>query len=441
MSGSWGRCFEGVRRIWGSGLVLGIAAVLAACGGSPPAPGACGSGYVDCGGTCVSLESDPANCGTCGAACDSGQVCAAGQCATECAPGQDTCDGACADLASDHDHCGACGNACDSEQACVNGACVLDCPSGYDICDGACVNLRSSWAHCGRCGMICSGNQVCANGACAYDCPSGQLACGGVCIDPGANKDHCGAAGDCTGDYAGQACREDQVCSAGSCVCPAGYVECNGTCIDPAVNRDYCGATDCAGGSAGQECRDDQTCATGSCVCVETGYIECGGACVDPKTDLTYCGATDCASGDTDGVACNGNETCYEGVCYLDVTYVGALGPTTGRWNFGDQLGINGANIACQALVENDDAHVCTRAELQAASDLGRLAGETDVSSFWIQDPGADSVNQCLGWTYGTSHNADSLFANLADGSLGQVTSDDSCGGARHIACCVTPSN
>ena len=41
----------------------------------------CAAGLSLCSGTCVFLPNDPANCGTCGHACASGQVCAAGTCA------------------------------------------------------------------------------------------------------------------------------------------------------------------------------------------------------------------------------------------------------------------------------------------------------------------------------------------------------------------------
>jgi hypothetical protein len=51
--------------------------------GSPATPGfACHGGLSLCGGVCVALAEDPANCGACGAACGPHQTCAQGTCAS-----------------------------------------------------------------------------------------------------------------------------------------------------------------------------------------------------------------------------------------------------------------------------------------------------------------------------------------------------------------------
>jgi len=50
-----------------------------------PAPGApapaCGAGLTNCFGVCADLQSDPANCGACGAPCPVGEICQGGGCA------------------------------------------------------------------------------------------------------------------------------------------------------------------------------------------------------------------------------------------------------------------------------------------------------------------------------------------------------------------------
>src|SRR5690606_30706454 len=53
--------------------------------GAPVA--ACGPGEIECGGECVDA-SDPAHCGRCGHACDSGQSCDRGTCVSAC-PGHE----------------------------------------------------------------------------------------------------------------------------------------------------------------------------------------------------------------------------------------------------------------------------------------------------------------------------------------------------------------
>lgn len=86
-----------------AGLVGAIA--LAGCGDDPvvsgtPTVDGGGTGTVDsggggggdectapttkCGDACVNTQNDAKNCGTCGKACDAGQVCGNGACASTC---------------------------------------------------------------------------------------------------------------------------------------------------------------------------------------------------------------------------------------------------------------------------------------------------------------------------------------------------------------------
>ncbi|HEY1956763.1 MAG TPA: hypothetical protein VGH28_14185 [Polyangiaceae bacterium] len=89
--------------------------------------GGCSVPNLVCGGVCIAVGSDPANCGACGNACiGDDSTCVGGQCACG-SPGMDYCDGAgCMDITSDFNNCGFCGNACDpnNDQACSNGVCV-----------------------------------------------------------------------------------------------------------------------------------------------------------------------------------------------------------------------------------------------------------------------------------------------------------------------------
>jgi hypothetical protein len=82
------------------------------------------------------LQTDAANCGTCGHACAAGLSC---------------CGGNCVSVQSSNSHCGACGTACGS---------------GLTCCSGACRNLRSNDAsNCGACGKSCL-LLGCSNGTC-----------------------------------------------------------------------------------------------------------------------------------------------------------------------------------------------------------------------------------------------------------------------------------
>lgn len=49
-------------------------------GGNSTCDVECDGGFVDCGGSCISVQSDAANCGGCNIACGADEVCSAGKC-------------------------------------------------------------------------------------------------------------------------------------------------------------------------------------------------------------------------------------------------------------------------------------------------------------------------------------------------------------------------
>ena len=106
-------------------LLVAAAAVLPACLSSSELQ--CMSGTVRCGDTCVAIQTDSSNCGSCGSACSGGNVCVAGACV--CPVGQGLCNGVCTAVANDPNNCGACGVECGQDQACNQGVCQ-DCSSG-----------------------------------------------------------------------------------------------------------------------------------------------------------------------------------------------------------------------------------------------------------------------------------------------------------------------
>jgi hypothetical protein len=94
---------------------------------------ACAEGLTECQGRCVDFSSDHANCGECGRECYGGDQesgpCVDGICILCSDLGQSLCNAAtdrydpyCANLIDDPANCGACGNACDSG-ICSEGVC------------------------------------------------------------------------------------------------------------------------------------------------------------------------------------------------------------------------------------------------------------------------------------------------------------------------------
>jgi Cys-rich repeat protein len=141
----------------------------------------CPSGQTDCGGICVNLQNNPADCGACGATCGVGQTCNAGQCQTvtntctsdlNCMPGTvcDTTVGFCVPK-------GPAGTSCTANDQCQSGACTLgqcttpttcktdaDCPSTH-----FCVLAANNFPYCqlkGTTGTLCGGNNQCQSGIC-----------------------------------------------------------------------------------------------------------------------------------------------------------------------------------------------------------------------------------------------------------------------------------
>lgn len=98
-------------------------------------------------------------------------------------------------LDTDWANCGDCGHACNSGQACRNGNCVTDCtqgggPATLQPCasgDGfACVNFNTDPLNCGSCGTKCANNELCVRGSCVqYASATGceECPCNSVCRD------------------------------------------------------------------------------------------------------------------------------------------------------------------------------------------------------------------------------------------------------------------
>jgi hypothetical protein len=138
-------------------------------GGGGAAPAGCPAGQTDCGGVCVSLDSDRNHCGACSNACPPGDAneCSSGVCVAGCFPGQTNCGGFCVNHETDSSNCGGCGSVCPSGTSCVNSACTAGCAPADTFCSGVCVNLQYEQNNCGACGHVCEHPAVCVDGECA----------------------------------------------------------------------------------------------------------------------------------------------------------------------------------------------------------------------------------------------------------------------------------
>jgi hypothetical protein len=333
-----------------------LAVFLAACGGGSAGGGsgggvsgtaneaACASGQ---GMVCTDLDTDDANCGTCGRSCSSTDGCVLGACqplqlsagetdredGTELADGGYGCShgyllcytnvykgvNVCVDPQADSSNCGACGNACPTGQACAYGKCTDQCPSGdalwsvpASLKSGISVNSvgspvgQSSSTSPSTTGIPCVSESQCSGDVTLVEdglslsfsltvCP-GTGGSPSLCTDLSIDDANCGACG--------QACPDGSSCLAGTCRSSCGK---------------YLGY--CAGG---------QACAAFSDVCVSTcptefGYAEtdCQGYCTILASDPANCGAC--------GVVCPDHQACIGGSCVSGCSKSGASACANGE--------------------------------------------------------------------------------------------------------------
>jgi len=158
----------------------------------------CLNGQIGCSGTCVNVNTDNQNCGSCGNACAAGATCTAGQCI--CPSGQSQCGGNCINTATDVFNCGSCKNVCQWGNICRAGQC--QCGQGQTVCGGNCVDTSQDLNNCGSCGNVCptpgSSQQPrnCVSGKCTSGCTTGETWCGGGdCIHTQFDPNNCGHCG------------------------------------------------------------------------------------------------------------------------------------------------------------------------------------------------------------------------------------------------------
>lgn len=152
----------------------------------------CGAGFTRCGEGCSNTSIDPVNCGSCGNACPAGLRCIGGTCYADmsglplintCLVGYTDCGSGCTDLQSDPANCGSCGYACPSGQVCLASVCMdfipvivttaetPACPKFTTACPfkgtTTCVDLNTDSNNCGYCGHVCTTGS-CSGGTCGF---------------------------------------------------------------------------------------------------------------------------------------------------------------------------------------------------------------------------------------------------------------------------------
>ncbi|MDX2052539.1 MAG: hypothetical protein SFV15_09125 [Polyangiaceae bacterium] len=390
--------------------------------------GACDSGFGDCdsdkrtNGCEVSLHTDTANCGRCGAACSSNNIsapaCAGGACTGACNSGTADCnndkltDGCEIDTTTNADNCGGCGMACSAggmqTRTCANSQCNGTCATGAGDCDnnkrtnGCELDTTSSADNCGGCGMVCSNagmqTRTCAANACNGTCAAGKADCNankktdGCEIDTNTDPNNCGGCG----IVCSNAGMQTRTCVAGVCsgTCAAGKADCNGNkqadgCeIDIATNPDNCGGCGMACSNTGMATR---TCGGGNCngTCAApaadcNGNKRVDGCEINTATNPDNCGG--CGS-----VCSNSNmatRTCGAGVCN-----------GTCAANYGD-CNANKKSDGCEVNLTNDKnncaacGNVCnlTCLSSQCTWDTGPRHGFAGLSSNHYITQGGCSV-------------------------------------------------
>jgi len=146
-----------------------------------------------------------------------------------CPTGQMFCGGKCIYVASDPANCGGCGTVCPGALACINGTC--GCPSGLSNCADVCVDENVDGNNCGSCGAVCVAGMVCSAGMCEVTCGPNLQQCGNSCRDTMNDPMSCG--------MCGHKCDPNMICCAGQCVLNDTEQHCGGCAPCPNVG-DFC---------------------------------------------------------------------------------------------------------------------------------------------------------------------------------------------------------
>jgi hypothetical protein len=185
----------------------------------------------------------------CSPPCGPNQICSGNTCV--CVPHTVSCDGGktCINLSYNTANCGACGHACPSGQICRGGACD-SCAAGSAPCGAAGIPLSfGAQVCCGtggksHCANDGAGNFVCCRSGLSA-CPSGGL---DTCVNWANDPSNCGGCGGTTNPQYNCLTQKYDICQQGTCQCSSGRVYCDaGNGTGPACNafNTTCGGKCC----------------------------------------------------------------------------------------------------------------------------------------------------------------------------------------------------
>jgi hypothetical protein len=407
--------------------------------------------------TCTAADPNAAVCSD-GLFCNGADSCAAGVCSTHAGnpcPGPDG-DGNCAESCSEStDACtasdpngSACSDSlfCNGTDKCQSGACTGhtgdpcpgpdgdgNCAESCDEPNDSCTASDSNGSACSD-GVFCNGADTCSAGQCTIHSgnpcpgPDGDGNCAESCNE---SSDTCTLA-----DTNGSACTDSlfcngaDTCQAGACIlhtgnpCPG--VDGDGNCAESCSEAaDACTAADANGSPCtdGLFCNGADTCSSGACSahsgspcagadgdgnCAES-CDEAGDACTAADPNGSAC---------SDGLFCNGADTCQSGAC---TTHAGTPCPgADGDGNCSESC--NEAGDACTAADTNgstcNDGLFCNGADSCQSGACTAHAGDPCSGADGdgnCSESCSESNDSCTAADMNGSACSDGQFCNGAD--------------------------